>query len=40
MSLKELCRWWKTSQPNNKKTEEENQTRDQMMKNLPTDEEM
>ena len=35
MSLKKLYHWWKTSQPM-RETEEENQTRDQSMKNLPT----
>ena len=37
MSLKESCRWWKTSQPDDGKTGEENWTRDQSMKNLPID---
>ena len=38
MSLKVSCRLWKTSQPNDEKTGEENRTNDQSMKNHPTNE--
>ena len=39
MSLKESCCWWKISQSNDGKNEEENWTRDQLIKNLPTNKE-
>ena len=39
MSLKKPYCWWKTSQPDDGKTEEENRIRDQSMKNLLTNEE-